>query len=85
MPGFLADGEGVTSCANSLVGKHFEKFSSCTLDSINKSSVLSVSISLMTSKKTRLENILSEFPKKYRDFIAEEINISGFRRRKDDV
>ena len=39
----------------------------------------------MTSKKTRPEDILLEFPKKYRDFLAKEINISGYRRRKDDV
>ena len=42
MPRFLADGEGVTSCANNLVGKHLEFFfSRCTLDPINKKSVLS--------------------------------------------
>ena len=41
MPSFLADGEGVTSCANNLVGKHFEKMSCCTLDPIYKKSVLS--------------------------------------------
>ena len=39
MPRFLADGERVTSCPNNLVGKHFEKFSRCTLDPINKNSV----------------------------------------------
>ena len=26
MPRFLADGEGITSCANNLIGKHFEFF-----------------------------------------------------------
>ena len=41
MPRFLADGEGVTSCGNNLVGKHFEKFSRCSLDPITKNSVLS--------------------------------------------
>ena len=41
MPRFLADGEGATSCANNLVGKHFANFSRCTLDPINKKSVLS--------------------------------------------
>ena len=41
MPRFLADGEGVTSCANNLVGKHLEKISRCTLDPISKNSVLS--------------------------------------------
>ena len=68
MPRFLADGEGVTSCANNLVEEHFKKISRCTLDPINKKSVL-----------------LWEFPKKYRDFLAKEINISVYRRRKDDV
>ena len=38
----------------------------------------------MTSK-ARHEEILSEFPKKYRDYSAEEINISGHRLRKDNV
>ena len=41
MPRFLADGEGVTFCANNPVGKHFEKFSRWTLDPISKNSVLS--------------------------------------------
>ena len=41
MPRFLADGEGVTSCAKNLVGKHFEKFSRCILYPIIKKSVLS--------------------------------------------
>ena len=41
MPRFLADREGVTSCANNLVGKHFEKFPRCTLDTIDKNSVIS--------------------------------------------
>ena len=41
MPRFLADGEGVTSWANNLVGEHLEKFSHCTLDPIIKNSVLS--------------------------------------------
>ena len=41
MPRFIEDGEGVISCANNLVRKHFEKCSRCTLDPINKNSVLS--------------------------------------------
>ena len=40
MQRFLAVGEGVTSCANNLVGKHFEEFPRCPLDPINKNSVL---------------------------------------------
>ena len=32
MPRFLADGVGVTFCANDRVGIHFEKNSRCTLD-----------------------------------------------------
>ena len=87
MPIFLADGEGVTSCANNLVGKHFEKISGCTLDPINKKSVLpGLSLNfLVTSKKTRPEDIWSEFLTKHRDFSVKEITISGYRRRKDDV
>ena len=41
MPRFVADGEGVTSFANNLIGKHFKKISRRTLDPINKNSVLS--------------------------------------------
>ena len=38
----------------------------------------------MTSKKTRPEEILSEFPKKYQDFLPKEINISGYRQCNGD-
>ena len=79
MPRFLADGEGVTSCADNLVVKHFKIFLRCTSDPINTNLVLSgLSFNF-------LEDNLSEFIKKYRDFLAKEINTSGYRRRKDDV
>ena len=60
MPRFLTDG-GVTSCANNLVGKHFVKISSCTLDPININSVLSgLSFNYLDdTKKARPEDIYS--------------------------
>ena len=41
MPRFLADGARVTSCANNLAEKQFEKNLRCTLDTIKNNSILS--------------------------------------------